>query len=117
MSKTQEKEIQNILTQYSFQETNKEDNDLFFSTLYTHVLYMPKLNTYFYVKVELPKNKRSKAKFISVFSRFSNTNVLREINNTIPCNTYSGKCNRFCNNIEEVKCFLSNIVMLEKLHK
>ena len=96
--------IQAIMKKYSLTKTN--------DILYTHNIYLENLKTNWLIKIEKPTRK---CKFYSVYTRFENQSALETINKIIDCNTYSGKCNRFYYNLDEIENFINNVITINKL--
>lgn len=108
---TFQKQVKDILNKYNFEKTDSNGNWL--DKCYSHKVYLNNLNTYWYIDIE---NKTRRCGFYSVFTRFGeDMEYLNELNKVIPCNTYSGKCNAFVYSVDEIECFINNIITFNKL--
>lgn len=101
------KQLKELLKNLGFKKSN--------FLAYEEKIELKNLGVTWHIKFE---NKTRKCKFYSVYTRFEfdDNNILDSINKTIACNTFSGKCNRFCEDIEQIKCFINNVIMLDKCY-
>jgi hypothetical protein len=55
-------------------------------------------------------------KFYSVYTIFTNTSkeTFELINKQIACNTWSGKCNRYLNDLQQIEDFIRDVQLADK---
>lgn len=105
------KRIKELLNKYGIKEVNKKDGN-FYSFLYDYKIELKNLNTDWYIKIELPTKK---CKFYTIYTKFTNHDILNKINKVIKCNTNSSKCNRFPYDLIQMECFINNVINFDKL--
>lgn len=105
------KQIKELLNKYGIKEVNKND-DNFYSVIYDYKIELKNLNTDWYIKIELPTKK---CKFYTIYTKFTNYDVLNKINKVIKCNVNTGKCNRFPHDLIQMECFINNVINFDKL--
>lgn len=103
--------INSILKKYNIVKTNKK-SVYWLDKCYDYKIKLKHLKAKWYISIEKPTKK---CKFYAIFTRFDNPDILDDINKIIPCNTFSGKCNRFPKNLSELECFINNVITLDKL--
>lgn len=89
--------IQQIIKKYNLQKNN--------DSLYDYKISLN--NTDWYISIEKPTRA---CKFYSVYTRFTNYDLLEQINKIIPCNTWSGKCNRFVYSLQDIENFINEVL-------
>ncbi len=102
--------IQQIIKKYNLKKVDNNNNWL--DKIYTYKIYLPALNTTWFVNIE--KSQTNK-KLFNIFTRFDNYDVLSQINKTIECNIWSGKCNRYCFSLESVENFIQEVTTCQIL--
>ena len=103
--------INSILKKYNIVKTDKKSG-YWLDKVYNYKIKLNNLKTTWYISIEKPTKK---CKFYAIFTKFDNPDILDDINGIIPCNTFSGKCNRFPKNLPELECFINNVITLDKL--
>ena len=103
--------INSILKKYNIVSTDKK-SIYWLDKYYDYKIKLKNLKTTWYISIEKPTKK---CKFYSIFTRFDNPNALDNINNIIPCNINSGKCNRFPHDLIQMECFINNVINFDKL--
>jgi hypothetical protein len=102
--------IKQIIKKYNFKNVEKSDNWL--DKIYTYKIYLPNLNTTWYINVE--KSSIDK-KLFNIFTRFDNYEILSKVNKQIECNTWSGKCNRYCFCLQQIENFINEVTTCQIL--
>lgn len=107
-----------ILKNNGFVKTNPDKNNHTFNDLlYTHFQYLENFNALWYAKIE---GNTRKCKFYSIYTKFVvcdenfKESMLNQINEKIACNVYSGKCNRYLNDLQQVDNFIKDVQIIDR---
>lgn len=106
------KELNEIIKKYELEKiTQKED---FLLSCYDYKIYLENLKTNWYIKFE---DKTKKCKFYSVYTRFENQEMFKELNKLIGSNAFCGKNNYFVYSLQDIEDIFYNITLINKNYK
>lgn len=104
--------INQLLKNNGFVKTSPESNSATFEDKFrSHYQYLENFKTLWYIKIEKPTRM---CKFYSVYTIFTNKESFETINKHVACNTWSGKCNRFVNDLQQIEDFIREVQLADK---
>ena len=106
------KELNEIIKKYELEKMTQKDG--FLSSCYDYKIYLENLKTNWYVKFEVPTKR---CKFYSVYTRFENQEMFKELNKLIGSNAFCGKNNYFVYSLQDIEDIFYNITLINKNYK
>ena len=104
--------LNEIIKRYELEKITQKDD--FLSSCYDYKICLENLKTNWYIKIEAPTKR---CKFYSVYTRFENQEIFKELNKLIGSNAFCGKNNYFVYTLQDVEDIFYNITLINRNYK